>query len=38
LKELDVVFDKLENSEYLETILVLLKYQIDFDNFKLNFS
>ncbi|MDX8156816.1 putative phage abortive infection protein [Acinetobacter pittii] len=38
LMELDVIFEKLENSKYLETVLVLLKYQIDFDDFKKYFS
>ncbi|XZT64015.1 putative phage abortive infection protein [Acinetobacter baumannii] len=37
LMELDAVFEKLESSKYLETILVLLKYQIDFDDFKKTF-
>ncbi|TGU85688.1 putative phage abortive infection protein [Acinetobacter pittii] len=34
LTELDTLFEKIEKSEYLETILVLLKYKIDFDNYK----
>jgi hypothetical protein len=34
LTELDTIFEKIEKNEYLETILVLLKYKIDFDNYK----
>lgn len=38
IKELDLIFERLNESEYLESVLILMKYQINYSKYKTYFS